>query len=87
MTWPGARALVCLVLRHHLSVPVLARESGTAGNQPLRVDMFRSFLLVLLASSLSITITGASSFHLRSSQQVRQTSGSAHDSLCKQARN
>jgi len=40
--------------------------------------------LVLLASSLSITITGASSFHLRSSQQVRQTSGSAHDSLCKQ---
>lgn len=73
----ATRALVCLVLCHYpcpLS-SVLVRESGPVGNQPLRVNMFRSSLLAFLASSLSIT--GASSFHVRSSVRT-VTSSSTH---------
>ncbi|KAH9991814.1 hypothetical protein BJV77DRAFT_1006009 [Russula vinacea] len=45
--------------------------------------MFISLLLAFLA--LCIDNTGASSFHVRQAHRVRQTFGSAHDSLCNKA--
>jgi len=62
MTWP--EALVCLVLRHHQSV--LARQERARGQSTLQVNMFRSFLLAAFLA-LSLSITGANSFHVRSS--------------------